>query len=283
MRALRINQLATTHTAILDRYLAEIGKYELILPDEEVLLGQKIKNGDKSALDKLVIANLKFVVSVAKRYQNNGLALEDLISEGNKGLIRAAQSFDPTRGFKFISFAVWSIRQSIMRAISEKRRIVRLPGNQIVAIAKLFHADGELEQRLERKPTTRELADYMAIDEIKIADYFAHSAFAVSLDREFEIANGKIGSMLDLIDKNEIKSDTQLIYESDSIQLERLLNTLKKRERLIVKLSYGIGAGYGLDTGDVAEKVGLSKERVRQLRMKAIKKLKKVAKVEMFY
>ncbi|WP_316793624.1 RNA polymerase sigma factor RpoD/SigA [Pedobacter frigoris] len=284
MRTLKINQLVTIHTEILDIYLGEICKYELITPEEEVVLGQKIRDGDESALHKLVTANLRFVVSVAKRYQNNGLSLEDLISEGNRGLIKAARCFDPTRGFKFISFAVWSIRQSIMQAISEKRRIVRLPGNQLVAIAKLFQAEGELEQRLERNPTYWELADYTAIDERKIADYLAHSAFAVSLDKEFEIANGKTGNMLDLIeDKNGIKSDTRLMGESDSILLKALLNKLKKRESLIIRLSYGIDTGHGLDADDVAAKVGLSKERVRQIRMKAIKKLKRIVKVEMFY
>jgi RNA polymerase primary sigma factor len=285
MRALIINQSITEHTAILDRYLEDITKIELLKPEEEVTLAQRIAKGEQAAKERLIKANLRFVVSVAKKYKNLGLNLEDLISEGNIGLIRAAESFDHTRGFKFISYAVWWIRQSITLAISEKRRLVRLPANQLSGITKIFNGTAELEQQLERQPTTAELAAFIDLSEKQVSDYLASSPYAVSLDKEIETANDETGSSLkDLIaDENAVMADQGLLQDSLGFELARLLDTLTDREQKIVRLAFGIGGEVMADMGDVAVVLGLSKERVRQLKDKAVKKLKERVKREVLF
>lgn len=284
MRSLKISQSVTNRSPILEQYLDEIGKISLLTAEEEVLLAKKIQNGDLSAHEKLVNANLRFTVSVAKKYQHNGLSLEDLIAEANIGLIKAAQRFDPTRGFKFISFAVWWIRQAIMHAINEKNRMIRLPSNQIVGMRKIFQAQEKLEQRLERNATVEELAEFSEMSPEHIVDYLSHSAYTVPLDKEFEMESGKNGVMLDIVeDKNAVQADEGMLDESIKVRLNNVLDTLKDREKLIVKLSFGIGTGNPMDMEEIATLVGLSKERARQIRFGAVKKLNLIAKKEMFY
>lgn len=284
MRALKINESVTNRTPTLDRYLEEIGRIPLLTAEEEVILANKIRNGDRAALEKLVKANLRFNVSVAKKYQGSGLPLEDLISEGNTGLIRAATLFDPTRGFKFISFAVWWIRQAVMHTLDEKKRLIRLPCNHTLAINKILQAEGKLEQRLERRPTLAELADFTGFTEVKVADHLSHSSYAISLDKEIEMDSGKNGCMLDIVENKEVvPTDEHLLKESMIFEVNRLLGTLTTREQRILKLSFGIGTEKPMEIEDVAEIVGLSKERVRQIKMQTLKKLRKYAKAEIFY
>jgi RNA polymerase primary sigma factor len=284
MRGIVITQSVTEHNPVLDRYLAEIGRYDLLSIDEEVLLSAKARSGDTAALHRLVNANLRFVVSVAKKYQNVGLPLQDLISEGNRGLIKAAGLFNASRGFKFISFAVWWIRQSIMQAIDEKRRVMRLPLNVIVGINNIHKAESELEQRLERQPTLEEVAELVGMTDVKVADHLWHSSFATSLDRLFEMDSGKDGCMIDLLEnKNALLADEGVLLESRNAELNRLLGRLPKRDGLIVRLCYGIGSDVPMESEDVAVIVGLSAERVRQIKVKAVKRLREIAKVELFY
>lgn len=284
MKDIVINQSVTLHSPLIDRYLVEIGKFNLLTADDEVVLCEKIKSGDAAALNKLVNANLRFVVSVAKKYQHMGLSLEDLISEGNAGLIKAARRFDSTKGFKFISFAVWWIRQAIIQAIDHQRRIVRLPGNIILNVNQINQAQMALEQLFERTPTLEELAEAMGISEEKIADHLWHATPSVSLDRPFSLDGGNEGRFVDILEnKNAEETDKGLITDDRNLQLRLLLNKLPYRERLIITLSHGIGTGYAMESEDVALMVGLSKERVRQLRLKALKQLRAMVNKELFY
>jgi RNA polymerase primary sigma factor len=256
----------------LDKYLQEIGKEELITVEEEVELAQRIRKGDRSALEKLTRANLRFVVSVAKQYQNQGLSLPDLINEGNLGLIKAAEKFDETRGFKFISYAVWWIRQSILQALAEQSRIVRLPLNQVGSLNKINKAFSKFEQENERIPSAEELADVLEITKEKIADTMRVSGRHVSVDAPF--IEGEDNSLLDvLVNTDSPVADRALITESLVREIERALATLTERERDIIKLFFGIGV-QEMTLEEIGEKFGLTRERVRQIKEKAIRRLR---------
>jgi len=274
MRQLKISKSITNReTASLDKYLQEIGREELITADEEVSLAQRIKAGDQLALEKLTKANLRFVVSVAKQYQNQGLSLPDLINEGNLGLIKAAQRFDETRGFKFISYAVWWIRQSILQALAEQSRIVRLPLNQVGSLNKIKKASSKLEQRYERTPSSDEIAEQLEVPEYKISKAMKISSRHVSMDAPLVI--GEETSMLDVFVSNDGPvTDSILMHESLSTEIERSLATLSKKERDVVNLFYGIGMAHGLTLEEIGIKFGLTRERVRQIKEKAIRRLK---------
>lgn len=274
MRQLKITkQVTNRETASLDKYLQEIGKVDLITADEEVELAQRIKAGDQRALEKLTKANLRFVVSVAKQYQNQGLTLPDLINEGNLGLIKAAQRFDETRGFKFISYAVWWIRQSILQAIAEQSRIVRLPLNQIGSINKISKESAKLEQELERAPSVEEIADLVDIPESKVAESIRISGKHVSVDAP--ISPDEDATMLDLFVPSDAPStDHSLMQESLSKEIQRALSSLTKKERDIINMYYGIGYAHPYSLDEIADKYKLTRERVRQIKEKAIKKLK---------
>ena len=273
MRQLKITKSITNReSASLDKYLQEIGKEELITVEEEVELAQRIKKGDRSALEKLTRANLRFVVSVAKQYQNQGLSLPDLINEGNLGLIKAAEKFDETRGFKFISYAVWWIRQSILQALAEQSRIVRLPLNQVGSLNKINKAFSKFEQENERIPSTEELADVLEITKEKIADTMRVSGRHVSVDAPF--IEGEDNSLLDvLVNESSPVADRALINESLVREIERALATLTERERDIIKLFFGIGV-QEMTLEEIGEKFGLTRERVRQIKEKAIRRLR---------
>lgn len=274
MRQLKISKSITNReTASLDKYLQEIGREELITADEEVSLAQKIKAGDQIALEKLTKANLRFVVSVAKQYQNQGLSLPDLINEGNLGLIKAAQRFDETRGFKFISYAVWWIRQSILQALAEQSRIVRLPLNQVGSLNKIKKASSKLEQQFERTPSADEIAEQLEVPEYKINKAMKISSRHVSMDAPLVV--GEETSMLDVFVSNDGPvTDSILMHESLSTEIERSLATLSKKERDVVNLFYGIGMAHGLTLEEIGIKFGLTRERVRQIKEKAIRRLK---------
>jgi RNA polymerase primary sigma factor len=274
MRQLKITKSITNReSASLDKYLQEIGREELITAEEEVVLAKKIKDGDQSALEKLTRANLRFVVSVAKQYQNQGLSLPDLINEGNLGLIKAARRFDETRGFKFISYAVWWIRQSILQALAEQSRIVRLPLNQVGSLNKINKAFSKLEQQFEREPTADELAEVLDLPIDKVSDTMKVSGRHVSMDAPF--ANGEESSLLDvLVNLDSPKADTGLMNESLSKEIDRALSTLTERERDVVKLFFGIGLNHGLTLEEIGDKFDLTRERVRQIKEKAIRRLR---------
>jgi len=274
MRLLKITKSITNReSASLDKYLQEIGREELITAEEEVILAKKIKDGDQSALEKLTRANLRFVVSVAKQYQNQGLSLPDLINEGNLGLIKAARRFDETRGFKFISYAVWWIRQSILQALAEQSRIVRLPLNQVGSLNKINKAFSKLEQQFEREPTADELAEVLDLPIDKVSDTMKVSGRHVSMDAPF--ANGEESSLLDvLVNLDSPKADTGLMNESLSKEIDRALSTLTERERDVVKLFFGIGLNHGLTLEEIGDKFDLTRERVRQIKEKAIRRLR---------
>ncbi len=274
MRQLKITKSITNReSASLDKYLQEIGREELITAEEEVVLAKKIKDGDQSALEKLTRANLRFVVSVAKQYQNQGLSLPDLINEGNLGLIKAARRFDETRGFKFISYAVWWIRQSILQALGEQSRIVRLPLNQVGSLNKINKAYSKLEQQFEREPSAEELADMLDLPIDKVSDTMKVSGRHVSMDAPF--ANGEESSLLDvLVNLDSPKADTGLMNESLSKEIDRALSTLTERERDVVKLFFGIGLNHGLTLEEIGDKFDLTRERVRQIKEKAIRRLR---------
>lgn len=274
MRQLKITkQVTNRETASLDKYLQEIGKVDLITADEEVELAQKIKAGDQRALEKLTKANLRFVVSVAKQYQNQGLTLPDLINEGNLGLIKAAQRFDETRGFKFISYAVWWIRQSILQALAEQSRIVRLPLNQVGSLNKINKAFSKLEQEFEREPSAEELSKLLDLPEDKVADTMKVSGRHVSMDAPF--ANGEENSLLDvLVNHDSPRADNSLISESLQKEIDRSLSTLTDRERDVIKLFFGIGQNHGLTLEEIGAKFDLTRERVRQIKEKAIRRLR---------
>jgi RNA polymerase primary sigma factor len=274
MRQLKITKSITNReSASLDKYLQEIGREELINADEEVILAKKIREGDQVALEKLTKSNLRFVVSVAKQYQNQGLSLPDLINEGNLGLIKAAKRFDETRGFKFISYAVWWIRQSILQALAEQSRIVRLPLNQVGSLNKINKAFSKLEQEFEREPSAEDLADLLELPQDKVADTMRVSGRHVSMDAPF--VNGEENSLLDvLVNHDSPRADNGLLNESLQREIERSLSTLTERERDVVKLFFGIGINHGLTLEEIGAKFDLTRERVRQIKEKAIRRLR---------
>jgi RNA polymerase primary sigma factor len=273
MRQLKITKSITNReSASLDKYLQEIGKEDLITVEEEVELAQRIRKGDRLALEKLTKANLRFVVSVAKQYQNQGLSLPDLINEGNLGLIKAAEKFDETRGFKFISYAVWCIRQSILQALAEQSRIVRLPLNQVGSLNKINKAYSKFEQENERVPSPEELAAMMDLPKEKIVDTLRVSGRHVSVDAPF--VEGEDNSLLDVLEnKDSPIADDMLMNESLSREIERSLATLTERERDIIRLFFGIGC-QEMTLEEIGEKFGLTRERVRQIKEKAIRRLR---------
>ena len=273
MRQLKITKSITNReSASLDKYLQEIGREELVSPEEEVELAQRIRQGDQVALEKLTRANLRFVVSVAKQYQNQGLSLPDLINEGNLGLIKAAEKFDETRGFKFISYAVWWIRQSILQALAEQSRIVRLPLNQVGSLNKINKALGRFEQENERQPSTQELADMIDIPKDKIDDTLRVSGRHVSMDAPF--VDGEDNSLLDVLPNDDSPmADRGLNKESLSTEVERALQVLTPREREIIKCFFGIGC-QEMTLEEIGENLDLTRERVRQIKEKAIRRLR---------
>lgn len=279
MRQLKITKSITNRESqSLDKYLQEISKEELITAQEEVELAQRIKQGDQRALDKLTRANLRFVVSVAKQYQNQGLSLPDLINEGNLGLIKAAQRFDETRGFKFISYAVWWIRQSILQALAEQSRIVRLPLNQVGSLSKINKMFSKLEQEYERPPSAEELAAALDLPISKVTQSLRVSGRHISMDAPFT-EDGDSNSLLDvLINDDSPNADNGLLAESLHNEVERSLSSLSDRERDVVKLFFGIGMNHGLTLDEIGEKFDLTRERVRQIKEKAIRKLKQHSK-----
>jgi RNA polymerase primary sigma factor len=277
MRQLKITKSITNReSASLDKYLQEIGREELITVEEEVELAQRIRNGDQEALEKLTRANLRFVVSVAKQYQNQGISLPDLINEGNLGLIKAPEKFDETRGFKFISYAVWWIRQSILQALAEQSRIVRLPLNQVGSLNKINKALSKFEQEHERMPSADELAEYLDIPAEKIADTLRVSGRHVSVDAPF--VDGEDNSLLDvLVNPDSPNADNGLVNESLNKEIERALSTLTERERDIIRYFFGIGC-QEMTLEEIGEKFGLTRERVRQIKEKAVRRLRHSAR-----
>ncbi len=273
MRQLKIIRSITSRdTASLDKYLQEIGREELLSVDEEVELAQRIRQGDERALDRLVCANLRFVVSVAKQYQNQGLSLPDLINEGNVGLIKAAQKFDETRGFKFISYAVWWIRQSILQALAEQSRIVRLPLNQVGSLNKINKAISKFEQDFQRKPSSEELSEILDIDVDKISESVSVNGRHTSLDAPF--SDSEDNSLMDVLtDSDAPNTDSSLNQESRCVVVDRGLSQLSQRERDILKMFFGIG-GQEMTLEEIALKFDLTRERVRQIKEKAIRRLK---------
>lgn len=274
MRQLKITkQVTNRETASLDKYLQEIGKVELITADEEVELARKIKSGDQSALEKLTKANLRFVVSVSKQYQNQGLSLPDLINEGNLGLIKAAQRFDETRGFKFISYAVWWIRQSILQALAEQSRIVRLPLNKIGSINKINKAFAKLEQEYERVPNPDEIAFLLEISETEVKESMKNSGRHVSMDAP--LIQDEETTMYDVIRNDEGPTpETGLIYDSLRLEINRAISTLTPREADVIKLYFGLDGAHPMTLEEIGEKFDLTRERVRQIKEKAIRRLK---------
>tara|TARA_R110001592_G_scaffold59912_2_gene182079 strand:+ start:7339 stop:8202 length:864 start_codon:yes stop_codon:yes gene_type:complete len=278
MRQLKITKSITNRdSASLDKYLQEIGREELITAEDEVELAQKIKQGDQVALEKLVKANLRFVVSVSKQYQNQGLTLPDLINEGNLGLIKAAQRFDETRGFKFISYAVWWIRQSILQAIAEQARIVRLPLNQVGSLNRINKAFSQLEQEFEREPSPYEIADLLEIDKDKVSESMKISGRHISVDAPFR--DDEDGNLLDVLaNDNTPNSDIGLMNESLQKEINRSLATLTDREQDVIKLFFGIGIQHPLSLEEIGEKFNLTRERVRQIKEKGIRRLRHTSK-----
>ncbi len=275
MRQLKITKSITNRESqSLEKYLQEIGKVDLLTPEEEVDLAKRIKQGDQIALEKLTKANLRFVVSVAKQYQNQGLSLSDLINEGNLGLIKAAQRFDETRGFKFISYAVWWIRQSILQALAEQSRIVRLPLNKVGSLNKINKAFSELEQEYEREPSSDELAELLEIPTEEVETTLGVAARHVSMDAPF--VEGEDNSLLDVLENSGTPgTDTGLAYaESLRREIERSLSTLTDRQCDVIKLYFGINVEHPMSLEDIGDKFGLTRERVRQIKDKAINKLR---------
>jgi RNA polymerase primary sigma factor len=283
MRQLKISkQVTNRETASLDKYLLEIGRVDLITAEEEVELAQRIKMGDQKALDRLTRANLRFVVSVAKQYQNQGLTLPDLINEGNLGLIKAAQRFDETRGFKFISYAVWWIRQSILQALAEQARIVRLPLNKIGSISKINKAFSELEQKLERSPSTQELADLLEVSAEEVKQAMATSGRHVSMDAPLSSDDESSSSMYDVLQINNLPTpENNLLNESLRKEINRSISTLTQRESDVLKLFYGLDGCQALSLDEIGARFDLTRERVRQIKEKAIRRLKHNARSKM--
>ena len=276
MRQLKISkQVTNRETASLDKYLQEIGKVDLITADEEVELARKIRGGDANALEKLTKANLRFVVSVSKQYQNQGLSLPDLINEGNLGLIKAAQRFDETRGFKFISYAVWWIRQSILQALAEQSRIVRLPLNKIGSINKINKTFSKLEQEFEREPSPAEIATMLEISENDVKESMKNTGRHVSMDAPLTTGDENAGSMYDVMEADDSPSpENGLLHESLRREIERALHTLTPREADVVRLYFGLGGEHAMTLEEIGERFDLTRERVRQIKEKAIRRLK---------
>ncbi len=275
MRQLKITQNITNReNQSLEKYFQEVNKVDLITIEEEVELAKRIQEGDQVALEKLVKANLRFVVSVAKQYQNRNLTLNDLINEGNLGLIKAAQKFDHTRGFKFISYAVWWIRQSIMQALAEQSRLVRLPLNKVGSISKISQAASILEQKLERMPTEEELSEIMEMDENEIRNTMRITSKQLSVDAPFE--EGESNSLLDVLADNTLAgTDDKMAYtDSLSVETNRALSTLSEREMKIIKMFFGIGEENPMSLEQISEELGLTRERVRQIKEKALRRLR---------
>ncbi len=274
MRQLKITkQVTNRETASLDKYLQEIGKVDLITAEQEVELARRIKQGDRIALEKLTKANLRFVVSVSKQYQNQGLSLPDLINEGNLGLIKAAQRFDETRGFKFISYAVWWIRQSILQALAEQSRIVRLPLNKIGSINKINKAAARLEQSFEREPNQKEIASELEMTENEVKESQRNAGRHVSMDAP--LIQDEDNTMYDVLRSDEGPTpETGLLYESLRKEIDRAVQTLTQREADVVKLYFGLGEGHPMTLEEIGERFDLTRERVRQIKEKAIRRLK---------
>ncbi|MEJ7645524.1 MAG: RNA polymerase sigma factor RpoD/SigA [Chryseolinea sp.] len=274
MRQLKISkQITNRESQSLDKYLQEIGKVDLLTPDEEVELAKRIKEGDQIALEKLTKANLRFVVSVAKQYQNQGLSLGDLINEGNLGLIKAAQRFDETRGFKFISYAVWWIRQSILQALAEQSRIVRLPLNRVGSLNKISKTFSELEQKYEREPSPEELAEVLDVTTAEVVDTMKISGRHVSMDAPF--VQGEENSLLDVLENDsEQTPDSGLMNDSLRREVQRALSTLTQREADVITLYFGLNGEHSMTLEEIGEKFNLTRERVRQIKEKAIRRLR---------
>lgn len=280
MRQLKITQTVTNRENVsLDKYLQEIGRVDLITAEEEAELAKRIKQGDNAALEKLTKANLRFVVSVSKQYQNQGLTLSDLINEGNLGLIKAAQRFDETRGFKFISYAVWWIRQSILQALAEQSRIVRLPLNKIGAINKINKTFAKLEQEFEREPSAKEIATILEISETEVQDSMRTSGRHVSMDAPISTSDDGAGTMLDVFENEDAASPEKgLLNESLRREIERALCTLTQREAEVIRFFFGLNGEYALTLDEIGQKFELTRERVRQIKEKAIRRLKHISK-----
>ncbi|MCF8408317.1 MAG: RNA polymerase sigma factor RpoD/SigA [Crocinitomicaceae bacterium] len=280
MRQLKIaKQVTNRETASLDKYLQEIGRVDLISPEEEVELARRIRTGDKAALERLTKANLRFVVSVSKQYQNQGLALPDLINEGNVGLIKAAERFDETRGFKFISYAVWWIRQSILQALAEQARIVRLPLNKIGSINKINKAYSELEQKFERPPSAEELAEFIGCTTEEIKQSLSHNGRHVSMDAPLVEGDESSSSMYDVLSNDSLPGpESNLVVESLRKDIERSLTALTQRESDVIRLFYGLEGRAAMSLDEIGVRFDLTRERVRQIKEKAIRRLKHSSK-----
>ena len=274
MRQLKISKSITNRESqSLEKYLQEIGKVELVSPEEEAELAQQIKQGDQDALDRLTKANLRFDVSVAQQYQNQGLSLPDLINEGNLGLIKAAQRFDETRGFKFISYAVWWIRQSILQALAEQSRIVRLPLNRVGSLNKISKTFSELEQKFEREPSPEELAEVLQLTTAEVIDTLKISGRHVSMDAPF--VQGEENSLLDVLENEDDETPDQgLLVDSLRREVQRALGTLTQREADVIALYFGLNGEQALTLEEIGEKFSLTRERVRQIKEKAIRRLR---------
>ena len=274
MKQLKISKSITVRTQTLDKYLHAIGREPLLTVDEEVELARRIKQGDKSALDRLVRSNLRFVVSVAKQYHNQGVELTDLISEGNLGLVKAAEKFDETRGFKFISYAVWWIRQAIQQAIPEQSRVVRLPQNRLGEISKVRKAMLDFEQEFMRQPSNEELAEILGMSVEKIADALSYNALSLSLDAPFG-GEEDDGCLLDVVSSSDAPRPDELLSRNESlaIEVQRVLSQLEEREREVLQKSFGIGCSE-MTLEEIAEEYNLTRERVRQIKEKAVRRLK---------
>ena len=273
MRQLKISKSITNReSASLDKYLQEIGHEELLTTDQEVELAQRIRKGDKRALERLTKANLRFVVSVAKQYQNQGLSLPDLINEGNVGLIKAAEKFDETRGFKFISYAVWWIRQSILQAIAEQSRLVRLPLNQVGSVNKITRELNKFEQEHERKPSVDEIAERVDLPEDKIADAMKANSRHVSMDAP--IADGEDSSLIDFLAGDSSNTDRELAIESLKAEVSRILKLLTDKEQKVLRAFFGIDGSPEMTLDEIGEKYNLTRERVRQIKEKALRRLR---------
>jgi RNA polymerase primary sigma factor len=283
MRQLKITkQVTNRETASLDKYLQEIGRVELITADEEVELARRIREGDRAALERLTNANLRFVVSVSKQYQNQGLSLPDLINEGNLGLIKAAERFDETRGFKFISYAVWWIRQSILQALAEQARIVRLPLNKIGTINKINRAYSELEQKFERPPSADELAEFLDCSPEEVKQSMANNGRHISMDAPLVDGDESSSSMYDVLLNDSLPGpERELVVESLRKDIERSLSTLTSREGDVVRLYYGLNGKHPLTLEEIGERFDLTRERVRQIKEKAIRRLKHTSRSRM--
>ncbi len=283
MRQLKISkQVTNREAASLDKYLLEIGRMDLISTQEEVELARRIKAGDQRALDRLTKANLRFVISVSKQYQNQGLSLPDLIEEGNVGLIKAARRFDETRGFKFISYAVWWIRQSILQALAEQSRIVRLPLNKIGSIGKVNRAYSELEQKFERAPTAKELADFLDLSLSDVKQALRSNGRHISMDAPLKEGDETSSNMYDLLDNDDLGTpETNILHQSLQKEINRSLSTLTRREEDILKLYYGLDGRRQMSLDEIGMRFDLTRERVRQIKEKAVRRLRHTSRSKM--